>query len=185
MDFDKHWDFNHKQKQTRLKWNHHFLKTQRDDTDPRSEAWTITQGGGGLRRSYPRLHYHLDDRDGCRLETRSHRLIPVTPNATQASHRSALLKHHSLILHTSAQCHCVDADGTMFLEEFEAGHAEALTRYSRSFEADRSGQREGAEDIFRKPKLYWTFFRWIFGQKVKKRSIDSLAWSCFLSTPQA
>lgn len=54
----------------------------------------ITHGWGGVRRSYPWLHYHLDDRDGCRLETKSHQLISVaqTPLIPPTG------QHHSVIL---------------------------------------------------------------------------------------
>lgn len=57
------------------------------------EFWMITEGWGALIKkegasSYPRLHYDLDDRNGCRLETKSLRLIPVTQTSCTAPKRS-------------------------------------------------------------------------------------------------
>lgn len=42
----------------------------------------------GGASSYPWLHYHLDDRNGCRLETKSLRLIGVTQTSCTAPNRS-------------------------------------------------------------------------------------------------
>lgn len=55
----------------------------------------------GYSFSYPWLHYHLDDRNGCRLETKSLRLIRVTQTSCTAI---CFICHHYLwfIQHVNA-----------------------------------------------------------------------------------
>lgn len=77
--------------------------------------WMVTWRGQGLgwkeggASSYPWLHYHLHNRNGCRLETKSLRLIPVTQSKWMVLHHTSSL---TLIHSASEKCSLASVGST-------------------------------------------------------------------------
>lgn len=65
----------------KAEWWQNYLSALTLDDHSRMSRFYFKQGKGA---SYPWIHYHLDDRNGCRLKTKSLRLIRVSSNSCTA-----------------------------------------------------------------------------------------------------
>lgn len=106
-DCDRHWEFN----TNPYKWFNQFWYLKKIFSsnwaksaitercwcfwlfflDGHRRVRVLNKRGGA---SYPWLHYHLDNRNGCRLETKSLKLIRVIRTSTKPFTGKCCCKHH-------------------------------------------------------------------------------------------